>query len=71
VIVSYFEWVQSNQTYGWTSDEVEARLEKRILSAWNEVVSLAADRRLSLRAAAMVLAVGRVAQAHELRGLYP
>lgn len=71
VIVSYFEWVQSNQTYWWTSDEVEARLEKRILSAWNEVVSLAADRRLSLRAAAMVLAVGRVAQAHELRGLYP
>ncbi|HEV7185809.1 MAG TPA: Glu/Leu/Phe/Val dehydrogenase [Leifsonia sp.] len=71
VIVSYFEWVQSNQTYWWSSDEVEARLETRILSAWNEVVRLAADRRLSLRAAAMVLAVGRVAQAHELRGLYP
>lgn len=71
VIVSYFEWVQSNQTYWWSADEVEARLQARILSAWDEVVSLAADRRLSLRAAAMVLAVGRVAQAHELRGLYP
>jgi glutamate dehydrogenase (NAD(P)+) len=71
VIVSYFEWVQSNQTYWWSADEVEARLQARILSAWNEVVSLAAGRRLSLRAAAMMLAVGRVAQAHELRGLYP
>jgi glutamate dehydrogenase (NAD(P)+) len=71
VIVSYFEWVQSNQTYWWSADEVETRLQARILSAWNEVVNLAADRRLSLRAAAMVLAVGRVAQAHELRGLYP
>jgi glutamate dehydrogenase (NAD(P)+) len=71
VIVSYFEWVQSNQTYWWSADEVEARLQARILSAWDEVVRLADDRRLSLRAAAMVLAVGRVAQAHELRGLYP
>ncbi|GAA0319356.1 Glu/Leu/Phe/Val dehydrogenase dimerization domain-containing protein [Kineococcus aurantiacus] len=71
VIVSYFEWVQSNQTYWWSADEVESRLEARMLSAWEQVVRFAADRRLSLRAAATALAVGRVAEAHRLRGLYP
>ncbi|MDF0514004.1 Glu/Leu/Phe/Val dehydrogenase [Agromyces sp. H3Y2-19a] len=71
VIVSYFEWVQANQAYWWRVDEVEARLEERMLSAWQHVLGYATSRGLSLRTAATALAVERVAEAHKLRGLYP
>ncbi|MFV8162782.1 Glu/Leu/Phe/Val family dehydrogenase [Mycobacterium sp. 134] len=71
VIVSYFEWVQANQAYWWGADEVEARLAERMLTAWEHVGAHAAQRRLPLRTAAMCLAVERVAQAGQLRGLYP
>jgi glutamate dehydrogenase (NAD(P)+) len=71
VIVSYFEWVQANQAYWWNAEEVEAKLAERMLNAWHQVVDYAAKRRLSLRTAATVLAVERVAEAHLLRGLYP
>lgn len=71
VIVSYFEWVQANQAYWWRADEVESRLEERMLSAWQHVLGYAEARGLSLRTAATALAVERVAEAHRLRGLYP
>ena len=71
VLVSYFEWVQGNQAYWWNAAEVEQKLEERMLAAWQQVVETAASRDLSLRAAATVLAVERVAEAHLLRGLYP
>lgn len=71
VIVSYFEWVQSNQAYWWSAAEVDARLETRMLAAWEKVLTVAAERGLSLREAATVTAVQRVADAHLTRGLYP
>ncbi|WP_394554411.1 Glu/Leu/Phe/Val dehydrogenase [Agromyces sp. MMS24-JH15] len=71
VIVSYFEWVQANQAYWWRADEVESRLEERMLNAWSHVLGYAEARGLSLRTAATALAVERVAEAHRLRGLYP
>lgn len=71
VIVSYFEWVQANQAYWWTESEVNARLRDRLTVAWAAVRSNADARGLSLREAATVLAVQRVADAHRLRGLYP
>nr|MDT0523513.1 hypothetical protein [Streptomyces sp. DSM 41633] len=71
VIVSYFEWVQANQAYWWGVDEVEARLAERMLSAWEHVSAHAEKLRLPLRAAATCLAVELVAQAGQLRGLYP
>jgi glutamate dehydrogenase (NAD(P)+) len=71
VIVSYFEWVQANQAYWWSADEVEARLADRMLSAWDDVSRHAHRLDLPLRTAATCLAVERVAQAHQLRGLYP
>lgn len=71
VVVSYFEWVQSNQAYRWNADEVEHRLEERMLAAWHSVTRYATHSQLTLRAAATALAVARVAEAHRLRGLYP
>ncbi len=71
VIVSYFEWVQANQAYWWTEDEVEGRLADRMTTAWKHVLEHAQDGDLTLRAAATSLAVKRVARAHVQRGLYP
>jgi glutamate dehydrogenase (NAD(P)+) len=71
VMVSYFEWVQANQAYWWSEDEVEARLADRMTSAWQQVLAQSQRHGVDLRAAATSLAVQRVAEAHVLRGLYP
>ena len=72
VVVSYFEWVQANQAYWWSEDEVEDRLADRMTSAWQQVRRRGRrDCDLPLRTAATCLAVDRVAEAHQLRGLYP
>ena len=71
VTVSYLEWVQDLQAYFWDKDEVNQRMRKVMERAWAEVSGLAAERGLSLRQAAGVLGVGRVAEAHHVRGLFP
>jgi glutamate dehydrogenase (NAD(P)+) len=71
VIVSYFEWVQDKQNYSWSADEVRENLETMLMRAINEVKDLVASKEVSWRDAAMMLGVGRVAEAHKLRGLYP
>jgi glutamate dehydrogenase (NAD(P)+) len=71
VVVSYFEWVQANQSYWWSEEEVNARLVDRMTRAWREVLGYATRRGLTLRLAATCMAVERVYRAHELRGLYP
>lgn len=71
VIVSYLEWVQNMQAYSWSAAEVEMKLRDLMEGAYGEVRSLATDRALTLRQAAHVIGVGRVAEAHQMRGLYP
>ena len=71
VAVSYFEWVQDLQAYFWTEDEVNDRLKVLMERAYGEVSMLAAERGVSLRTAAQMIGVGRVAEAHRTRGLYP
>ncbi|TMR99025.1 Glu/Leu/Phe/Val family dehydrogenase [Nonomuraea basaltis] len=71
VIVSYLEWVQNMQAYSWSSGEIESKLRDLMANAFAEVKSLAAARGLTLRQAAHVIGVGRVAEAHQMRGLYP
>lgn len=71
VIVSYFEWVQSNQVCWWSRQEVDERLEARMLQAWEGVLATATVRNLTLREASTVIAVERVSDAHRIRGLYP
>ncbi|TMR20871.1 Glu/Leu/Phe/Val dehydrogenase [Nonomuraea turkmeniaca] len=71
VIVSYLECVQNMQAYSWSSGEVELKLRDLVESAFSEVKSMAAARGLTLRQAAHVIGVGRVAEAHQMRGLYP
>jgi glutamate dehydrogenase (NAD(P)+) len=71
VAVSYFEWVQDLQAYWWTEDQVNDRLKAIMDGAYAEVSMLAADQGVSLRTAAQMIGVGRVAEAHRTRGLYP
>jgi len=71
VAVSYFEWVQDLQAYFWNEDEVNDRLRALIEGAYAQVSQLSAERGVSLRTAAQMIGVGRVADAHRTRGLYP
>ncbi|MGI5270101.1 Glu/Leu/Phe/Val family dehydrogenase [Nonomuraea sp. CA-218870] len=71
VIVSYLEWVQNIQACSWTESQIERKLRDLMESAFGEVKSVAAERDLTLREAAHVIGVGRVAEAHRMRGLYP
>ncbi|NMR19137.1 Glu/Leu/Phe/Val dehydrogenase [Cellulomonas fimi] len=71
VVVSYFEWVQANQAYWWTEREIEERLEQRMLSSYSAVAQVARAEGINLRDAALTIGVRRVAEAHQIRGLYP
>lgn len=71
VIVSYFEWVQDKQNYFWSADEVKTNLSSIMMKAFKEVEVTASNRKATWREAALMLGIGRVAEAHKLRGLYP
>jgi glutamate dehydrogenase/leucine dehydrogenase len=71
VTVSYFEWAQNLQGYFWDEGEVNARLEKVIKKAFYDVHETARKYHVHNRTAAYILAVGRVADATMVRGLFP
>lgn len=71
VIVSYFEWVQDKQNYFWTIDEVKSNLNDILMRSIKDVEATASNKNVTWRDAAMMIGVGRVAEAHKLRGLYP
>jgi glutamate dehydrogenase (NAD(P)+) len=71
VIVSYFEWVQDLQAFFWSEDEVNKHLEKIMDAAFEKVWEISKHERVSLRTAAYILAIQRVAHALEQRGVFP
>jgi glutamate dehydrogenase (NAD(P)+) len=71
VIVSYFEWVQDKQNFFWNINEVKENLNNILTRSIKEVESTSLQHKVSWRDAAMMIGVGRVAEAHKLRGLYP
>jgi glutamate dehydrogenase (NAD(P)+) len=71
VTASYFEWVQNQQGLMWDAEEVNARLQKTIVRAFHEMVDTMRKHHVPPRAGAMILAVGRVAEATLVRGLFP
>ena len=70
VTVSYFEWVQDRMGYFWTEAMVNERLEQMMVASFDDVCSYAERHNVSLRIAAYMLAIDRVAFALKLRGLY-
>ncbi|HEV8309497.1 MAG TPA: Glu/Leu/Phe/Val dehydrogenase [Methylomirabilota bacterium] len=71
VVVSYFEWVQGLQYYFWRESEINTRLQELIIRAFNQVAAVVKRESVSLRTAALMLGVRRVAEAFQLRGFYP
>ena len=71
VTVSYFEWVQALQAFYWSEDEVNDRLRQIMERSYVDVLNVSEERKVSMRNAATILGVGRVAEAHATRGLYP
>ncbi|MGZ3457648.1 MAG: Glu/Leu/Phe/Val family dehydrogenase [Archangium sp.] len=69
VTVSYYEWVQNLQHLTWEEERVNAELEKTMKEAYDRVAQLARSRKVSLRTAAFILAIGRVGKATVLRGI--
>lgn len=70
VTVSYFEWVQDRQGYFWTLDRVNRRLDRMMHRAFDDVFDKAEEHDVTLRIGAYVLAIKKVADALELRGIY-
>jgi glutamate dehydrogenase (NAD(P)+) len=71
VIVSYFEWVQNINGMYWDEEEVNERLHKIITKSFARVTDVAEKQKLPMRRAAYVVAVRRVVDAIETRGIYP
>jgi glutamate dehydrogenase/leucine dehydrogenase len=71
VTVSYFEWVQNLTREHWTLDEVNQKLETKMIKAFQDVHKLSEKEESDMRTAALMLGVGRVAHALKTRGLWP
>ncbi|MFD6208205.1 Glu/Leu/Phe/Val dehydrogenase [Peribacillus sp. NPDC060253] len=68
VTVSYFEWVQNNQGYYWSEEEVDEKLEKILVKSFNNIYELAQSRRVDMRLAAYMIGVRKMAEASRFRG---
>jgi len=71
VTVSYFEWLQDINRRAWSLERVHDELEEEMLTAWNVVEGEFNDRDVTWRDAAYIVALSRIGEAHEARGLWP
>jgi glutamate dehydrogenase/leucine dehydrogenase len=71
VTVSYFEWVQDEQHLFWDAQDVYNRLERVMKTSFRDVLKIHLERKVSMRIAANMLGIGRVAEAVQIRGIYP
>jgi glutamate dehydrogenase/leucine dehydrogenase len=71
VTVSYYEWVQNQYNYFWTEDRVNESLEQTMRKAFSDVHAKAQQFDTDMRTGAYILAVGRVAEATRVRGIFP
>jgi len=70
VTTSYFEWVQDRHGYFWTENEVNTRLEDKMVEAFDDVLETSLKYKIDLRTAAYVVAINRVATVTRMRGMY-
>lgn len=71
VIVSYFEWVQDVQRFFWKEPDIRARLHDILTAAFHRTLQYSLSKHTSMRMAALMNGIDKVAQAHLQRGLYP
>jgi glutamate dehydrogenase (NAD(P)+) len=70
VTVSYFEWVQDRVGYFWTEERVNRRLNRMMRDAFDNVYGVSEEYQITLRQAAYVYAIDRVATTLKMRGIY-
>ncbi|MEB6342385.1 Glu/Leu/Phe/Val dehydrogenase [Mammaliicoccus sciuri] len=68
VTVSYFEWVQNNQGYYWTEEEVNEKLREKLVKAFDTIYNLSENRKIDMRLAAYIVGIKRTAEAARYRG---
>ncbi|MEL3961461.1 Glu/Leu/Phe/Val family dehydrogenase [Lysinibacillus endophyticus] len=68
VTVSYFEWVQNNMGYYWKEEEVNTKLEEKMIYAFEDVHKMHEEKQVNMREAAYIVGVGRIAEAFQARG---
>ncbi|UJL48113.1 Glu/Leu/Phe/Val dehydrogenase [Virgibacillus sp. NKC19-16] len=68
VTVSYFEWVQNNQGYYWTEEEIDKKLHEIMIKSFNQIFNTAKTRRVDMRLAAYMVGVRKMAEASRFRG---
>ena len=71
VVVSYFEWVQDLQSFFWSEAEVMDKLYRILETAFTQTLNMSRQQKLPMRMAALSLGIKRVAEAKQLRGLFP
>jgi glutamate dehydrogenase/leucine dehydrogenase len=71
VTASYYEWVQNLEREHWPLEEVNGKLEAKMCKAFNDVYATANKEKCEMRTAALMLGVGRVAEAIKTLGLWP
>jgi len=71
VCVSYFEYVQDIRAYFWDLDRINRELKRILIEAFEDVYKVYKERKISLRTAAYIIAVSRIAKAFDLRGIFP
>lgn len=67
VTVSYFEWVQNLQQFKWSEDDVNKKLEDKMVHAFNEVFEMKKSKQVPMRIASFMVAIDRVHVAYNLR----
>lgn len=70
VTVSYFEWVQDRQGYFWTEERVNRRLNRMMRDAFDNIFAVSKNHDITLRQAAYVYGINKVAKTLEIRGVY-
>jgi glutamate dehydrogenase/leucine dehydrogenase len=71
VIVSHYEWAQALSGLYWEEQEVNDRLEKKLIRSFAEVWKRSRDMKISLRTAAYVVALERIDEVYKYRGIFP
>jgi len=71
VCISYLEWVQNNMGYYWTFDEVANKMEATITKGFKDAYAMSKKHKIDMRKAAMALAVERVVEAFNQKGIWP
>jgi glutamate dehydrogenase (NAD(P)+) len=71
VIVSYFEWLQNKRSEFWEIDEIDIKLRKIIISAYDRVRMAAEKHKVDMRTAAQIVAVSRLEMVYKERGIFP